>query len=320
MDRKRRPPCHRKNHRCSRVSHGMLAAFLLLLSTAAKAETGFTAIQLVGGPKAGPIETRYVELLRDRIAEITTARVSVGALPRAFSGLVVEIGTIASHPELAARAKLTRHCAARADSIRGRKDSCWPRKTVRGNRSCWRSAAIAAACFTRSVKSCGGWSDAATRVLFPRVELQLRCAPRWPVRGLIVSQGYTMRQLTGARAWTKAELQRAHLDYALAGANTFELDENERPRRHVRLPQVVRSRHAGRHRGQHRQRTARMAGKRGHRPHAATCARAFPRRGRPCCVSTSSFSSGCPLSITSTSNRATAEATSRRRPPRTAGR
>ena len=41
-----------------------------------------------------------------------------------------------------------------------------------------------------------------------------------------MSQGFTIRQLTGSREWTKAELQRAHLDYALAGANTFELDEN----------------------------------------------------------------------------------------------
>ena len=45
------------------------------------------------------------------------------------------------------------------------------------------------------------------------------------MRGLGVSQGFTIRQLTGSREWTKAELA-ADLDDALAGANTFELDEN----------------------------------------------------------------------------------------------
>ncbi|HOX36435.1 MAG TPA: hypothetical protein PL033_00485 [Candidatus Brocadiia bacterium] len=54
-------------------------------------------------------------------------------------------------------------------------------------------------------------------------DLEIRTAPAFKVRGLIVSQGHTMLELTGARAWTADEWQRAVLDYALAGANAFEL-------------------------------------------------------------------------------------------------
>lgn len=46
-------------------------------------------------------------------------------------------------------------------------------------------------------------------------------APAFEVRGTEVSQGHTMRGLTGARLWTEKEWQDAVLDYALAGANTF---------------------------------------------------------------------------------------------------
>ncbi len=54
-------------------------------------------------------------------------------------------------------------------------------------------------------------------------ELNVRAAPRWPVRGLMVTQGFTMRELTGAREWTEQEEQYTILDFALAGANTFEV-------------------------------------------------------------------------------------------------
>ena len=51
----------------------------------------------------------------------------------------------------------------------------------------------------------------------------IRSAPAFVVRGTEVSQGHTMLQLTGARAWTQKEWQQAVLSYALAGANTISL-------------------------------------------------------------------------------------------------
>ena len=45
-------------------------------------------------------------------------------------------------------------------------------------------------------------------------------APAYRFRGSSANQGGTMREITGARAWTEKEWQDYFLDYALAGANT----------------------------------------------------------------------------------------------------
>jgi hypothetical protein len=62
-------------------------------------------------------------------------------------------------------------------------------------------------------------------VHFP-TDLDLRTAPAFEVRGTQFDQGHTMLQLTGARPWTMVEQKRVILDYALAGANTFEVSES----------------------------------------------------------------------------------------------
>ena len=207
---------------CSRI---VIALLLFLVSGAAKAETSFTSVHLVPGTKTDAIESRYVKLLRDRIAEITTAPVTVGAFPQGFAGLVVCIGTIPSHPELATRAKEF-GVAPPSEFDPGAEGFILASKKVRGQQvvlaigSDRRGVLYAVGEILRRMVGRDG------TVSFPD-ELRIRCAPRWPVRGLIVTQGQTMRQLTGARAWTTLEWHRAHLDYALAGANTFELDENE---------------------------------------------------------------------------------------------
>ena len=46
-------------------------------------------------------------------------------------------------------------------------------------------------------------------------------APAYRYRGSSANQGGTMRQITGARAWTPEEIREYTLDYALAGANCF---------------------------------------------------------------------------------------------------
>lgn len=46
-------------------------------------------------------------------------------------------------------------------------------------------------------------------------------APAYRWRGSSANQGGTMRQMTGARAWTKEELRGVDLDHALAGSNTI---------------------------------------------------------------------------------------------------
>ena len=59
-------------------------------------------------------------------------------------------------------------------------------------------------------------------IAFP-ASLDVRGVARFPMRGLIVHQGHTITELTNSRDWTMAELKHAYLEFALAGANTFEL-------------------------------------------------------------------------------------------------
>jgi uncharacterized protein DUF4838 len=207
------------------VSRAAIALLCLALCASARAESRFTAVHLVPGAKADAVEERYVELLHDRIAETTTAPVRVGPFSQpAADELVICIGTLTSHPELAARAH-DLGVTPPGGLDPGKEGLVLASK----NRHGWQIV-LAIGSDRRGVlyavgeilRRIVGRGDT---VLFP-AELELRSAPRWPMRGLGVSQGFTIRQLTGSREWTKAELQRAHLDYALAGANTFELDEN----------------------------------------------------------------------------------------------
>jgi hypothetical protein len=196
------------------------------LGEASPGTTHCSAVHLVAGKNADPIEGRYVQLLRDRMAEITTAPITEGPLPDAFQGLVVYVGTIHSHADLESQAK-TLKIPVPGDLDPGAEGFVLASKP-RGTRqvvlaigSDRRGVLYAVGEILRQIVGRGA------SVSFP-ADLHLRRAPRWPVRGLIVSQGQTIRELTGSRHWTREELQRAHLDYALAGANTFELEAGGR--------------------------------------------------------------------------------------------
>jgi hypothetical protein len=203
-----------------------LALSLYLVGGAAQADSGLTAVQLVPGAKVDAVESRYVALLRDRISEMTTAPIAVGPSSQGKPApILICIGTLQSHPELSTRARefgITppSEFDPGAEGFVLASKNVQDRQIVLAIGSDRRGVLYAVGEILRRMVGHGG------TIAFPG-ELHLRCAPRWPVRGLIVTQGQTMRQLTGARAWTTQEEQRAHLDYALAGANTFELDEND---------------------------------------------------------------------------------------------
>lgn len=194
---------------------------MVLLQAAAFGDDRFTAIQIIPGETADEIEQRYVALLRDRLAEISSASVSVGDLPRSFSGLAISIGTPKSHAGLAPMAKqlgvpLPDEFDPGVEGFVLASKRLANHQVVCAIGTDRRGVLYAVGEILRQAEGRG------TAVEFPD-DLDLRCAPRWPRRGLIVSQGETICQLTGARRWTTDELRTAYLDYALAGANTFEV-------------------------------------------------------------------------------------------------
>lgn len=200
---------------------------VISISSLTWAQTRHEAVRIVPGAKADETELRYVQLLKDRITELSRAGVSVGPVPGNFQGLVIQIGTIKSHPELETLAKKW-SVAVPTDfdpGVEGYIVATKPdnlQQTVLAIGTDRRGVLYAVGELLRQMEGRG------TKVEFPDT-LQVRHAPRWPVRGLLVSQGATICELTGAREWTRDENRRAFLNYALAGANTFELGANGGP-------------------------------------------------------------------------------------------
>ncbi len=201
----------------------LIAGFLLFglaPSPLVHAETGrYNAARIVPGQNADKVEQRYAALLADRLAEMSNARIVAGDAP-----LVIHLGTAASYPGLADLADrwnvaLPRPLDPGEEGFVLASRSDGERLLVLAIGADRRGVLYAVGELLRQAEGRGDELE------FP-IGLDLRHAPRWPVRGLNVIQGHTMRELTGAREWTLDEWKRAHIDYALAGANTFDIETN----------------------------------------------------------------------------------------------
>lgn len=194
----------------------------LLWSAEISAQERFDSLALRSGSRVDQIEARYVALLAKRFAEweipvATNSDPVPGGTP-----LYVHLGTLESYPELG---RIADELGVRPPQpLDPGAEGYVVASRARSSRE---TIVVAIGADRRGVLYAVG---EILRQMEPRKSgftfpagLELRCAPRWPVRGLIVSQGFTMRELTGARPWTSEELRRAYLDYAFAGANTFEI-------------------------------------------------------------------------------------------------
>ena len=269
-----------------------IALLCLALCASARAESRFTAVHLVPGTKADAVEQRYVELLRDRIAETTTAPVRVGPFSEPASAeLVICIGTLTSHPELATRAH-DLGVVPPGGLDPGEEGFVLASKNRHGRQivlaigSDRRGVLYAVGEILRRIVGRGD------TVLFP-AELDLRsCTAVAHARadrfaGLHDPAAHRVARVDEGRvAAGPPRLRPRRREHVRAR-------REQRPRRPVRFPQVIRTRHAGRDRRQQRQRSRPSGRLRKRSAARATCVRAFPRRGRPCCVSRSSSSSGC---------------------------
>lgn len=208
----------------------MQKSFALILFTlatfAAGAQQTFSSVRIVSGSNADAIERRYADLLASRITEwgIPAQIGDVGSIEAA--SLTVHLGRLESYPELAQIADAVRVTPPRyidpgpEGFVLASRDTAAGR-VVLAIGTDRRGVLYAVGEFLRQMEPRGDMIE------FPG-DLEVRRAPRWPVRGLIVSQGHTMQQLSGARDWTEAEHQRAYLEFALAGSNTFEIGATDR--------------------------------------------------------------------------------------------
>lgn len=196
---------------------GMLAAGVF--AAAAHGES----VRVVVGDQASPLEQNVAGLLLARLGEAHVAAEPSREMPR--TGMAIVLGTPDRHAILKEQLKQARIPLPTALDPGG---EGYVLKMCRNGGV---RTLLAAGVDERGVLyAVGGILRALQKTEqgadFPG-NLEERTAPAFKVRGLLAWQGATIRELTGGRKWTEAEWERNVLNYALAGANTFEMGGSE---------------------------------------------------------------------------------------------
>ena len=177
------------------------------------------------GENAGETERASAELLAERVREmsgVAARAIREDEMPGERSGLTVILG-MPAHNALLERLLEQEGCPPPSEEDPGPEG--FVLQTVDGE-----GGGIVLAASVDARGSLYAVGEILRRMTFDEQaigfpsQVALRTAPAFEVRGTQFDQGHTMVQLTGARPWTIEEKQRVVLDYALAGANTFEVD------------------------------------------------------------------------------------------------
>ncbi len=188
----------------------------------------FDHVTIVTGDRASEVEGRMAQLLAERIAERSNLKplLSRDAKDGDFRDgkLTIFLGCPARHALLAELLRLEKIKPPTETDPGDEGFLLHASKRGRGLRL------LAAGVEERGVLYAVGeilrrMTDKNGRVDFPP-DLDLRTAPAFRYRGMMVSQGHTIAELTKSRHWTEAELRRVILDYALAGANNFAVGDD----------------------------------------------------------------------------------------------
>lgn len=183
----------------------------------------FERVRIVLGDNAEVVEQSSAELLRERIAGMTGMPVDIRTENEAVteSALTILLGLPVRHERLSALLK-ERRVALPTERDPGPEGFVLHAFTDDTD-----TVVLAAGVDARGVLYAVGeilrrMEPRRGALDFPE-RLDLRTAPAFEVRGTQFDQGGTMPRITGARPWTEKERQTVILDYALAGANTFEI-------------------------------------------------------------------------------------------------
>ncbi len=187
------------------------------LSSFAAFGASFEKVTVITASKANEYETRYAGLLKSRLE--TKARIEVGLREApGQAGLSIYLGTAERHPLLR---EICEENNVRLPASLDPGAEGFVLQSISGNElvaigSDTRGVLYAVGEILRQAVGRGNAIELPT-------DLEIRQAPRFRYRGTLVSQGYTITQLTKSRKWTVPEWHDALLNYGLAGANTFEV-------------------------------------------------------------------------------------------------
>lgn len=192
---------------------GVMAALLSADVVAASFET----VTIVTGLEANAYEQRYSELLQDRLELKRSVDVLVQEAPRQM-GLTIYLGVAERHPLLRQVCEEggVRLPAPLDPGVEGFVLQSLSEDVLVAIGSDSRGVLYAVGEILRQAVGRENGIELPT-------DLEVRDAPRFRYRGTLAWQGHTVTELTGSRKWTDEEVWDNILNYALAGANTFEV-------------------------------------------------------------------------------------------------
>lgn len=197
-----------------------LAAVALLINAAANG-AAYREVLVVPGGEANPVERRVAALLCERVEELPAVTARQGKPnPAGQLTLTVLLGRPEHHAGI--RELIDAHridpLTPLAPGPEGFLLRYFPQTDM----------LLAAGCDDRGCLYAVGellrQADFGADGMTVPGDLHVRTAPAFEIRGTQFHQGGTLLKLAKARAWTEEETQRVILDYALAGANIFDVN------------------------------------------------------------------------------------------------
>ncbi|XOV94139.1 MAG: hypothetical protein ACFHWX_05415 [Bacteroidota bacterium] len=176
----------------------------------------FHQVNILIGEQASEIEKRDAQLLKDRILEKSQISVSITVSDEKNEGLTLFFGRPDHHELLSSQIELNRIPALTglAPGPEGFLLKLLAPDLLMAAGIDDRGCLYAVGELLRQI------SFKETEILIP-VDLDIRTAPAFEIRGTQFGQSGLARRLAKVRDWTDKETQRVILDYALAGANIF---------------------------------------------------------------------------------------------------
>lgn len=179
------------------------------------------------GDKASAPEENVAKLLAERLGEPSGIPASVeregAAAELAAQSFLILLGIPANHAEITAQFDALR-IPALTELEPGPEGFLLKSVTYRNN-----PALLSAGIDARGVLYAAGEILRRVTIMERTIEvsqyLDIRSAPAFEVRGTQFGQSGVAKEKAHVRPWTREEAQRKILDYALAGANTFEIGE-----------------------------------------------------------------------------------------------
>ncbi|WP_026965888.1 hypothetical protein [Algoriphagus terrigena] len=210
----------------NRLKTLLVPVFLFLFLSQARAEKPtfeeYAQVTIILGKEAGSVEMKVAELLKERILEKSAIQIKISTVSDGSEseGLLILLGRPEHHSGI--QEQFTKNRIAPLSTLAPGPEGFLLRQVDQ-------NLILAAGIDDRGSLYVVG--ELLRQMTFEENEISLppnlniRTAPAFEIRGTQFGQSGVAKNLAKVRDWTDEETQRVILDYALAGANTFTVDE-----------------------------------------------------------------------------------------------